>query len=440
MKKKNTKSFLTFIIILFFISSAYSQNKLSISVDEAINLGLKNNKNLNISVMKVRSSEYKLKETNAGRLPSLKLFGAYTRLSKVDPFSITTPFGSFVVSPSILDNWTTKLTLSQPLFTGFKLESASDISEFNYQATTEEYNKDKEELIFNIKNSYWNYFKAIQMKKVVDETVQQIESHLTDAKNLFAQGLLTTNDILKLEVQLSEAKLKHIDAANAVKLSMISLCNTLGISLKTEITISSSANGEIKDYGDVDALILKAINNRPEVKAADLRIKMSEANLSLSRSGWYPQVFLSGNYNYSRPNQRIVPGKDAWKDTWDVSVSMSFDIWNWMTTSHQTEQAEAQLNQTVDALSLTKDAVTLEVTSNYLSLLQSKEKISISKFAVTQAEENMRVTEQKYKNGVSLTSEVIDAEVALLVAKTNYTNALVDYEIAKAKLEKSTGQ
>jgi outer membrane protein TolC len=221
---------------------------------------------------------------------------------------------------------------------------------------------------------------------------------------------------------------------------MISLCNTLGISLKTEIEITSSAFGVIKAFGDPDALITKAINNRPEIKAADLRIKMSESSVTLSKANWYPQIFLAGNYNFSRPNQRIVPGKDEWRGTWDVGVSMSFDIWNWMITSHQTEQAEAQLNQTIDALASIKDAITLEVTSNYLSILQAKEKISISRFAVSQAEENMRVTEQKYKNGMALSSDVIDAEVALLVAKTNYTNALVDYEVAQAKLEKSVGK
>jgi outer membrane protein TolC len=434
------KKLLILFFTVFLFQFNYPQQKLSLSVDEAIKLGLKNSKNLNISLMNVKSSEFKLKETNAGRYPSLKFLGAYTRLSKVDPFNITTPFGSFVVSPSILDNWTTRLTLAQPLFTGFKLDAASDISDYNFQATSEEYNKDKEEFIFNIKNSYWNYFKAIQMKKVVDETFQQISAHLADTKNLLGQGLLTNNDVLKLEVQLSEVKLRQIDAENGVKLSMISLCNTLGISLKTEIEITSSAFGVIKDFGDPDALITKAINNRPEIKAADLRIKMSESSVTLSKANWYPQIFLAGNYNFSRPNQRIVPGKDEWRGTWDVGVSMSFDIWNWMITSHQTEQAEAQLNQTIDALASIKDAITLEVTSNYLSILQAKEKISISRFAVSQAEENMRVTEQKYKNGMALSSDVIDAEVALLVAKTNYTNALVDYEVAQAKLEKSVGK
>jgi len=87
-----------------------------------------------------------------------------------------------------------------------------------------------------------------------------------------------------------------------------------------------------------------------------------------------------------------------------------------------------------------KDNITLEVTQNYLNVNQAKQKIQISKQAVEQAEENMRVTSDKFRNGLALSSDAIDAGVALLVAKTNYTNSIVDYELAKARLEKSIGQ
>ena len=172
----------------------------------------------------------------------------------------------------------------------------------------------------------------------------------------------------------------------------------------------------------------------------DLRLKAGEAGVTAARSGWFPQIYLSGNYYYSRPNQRIFPTQDIFKDTWDVSVGVSVDIWNWGATIHQTDQAQAQLAEAKDALGQIQDAITLDLTQAYLNLQQAKERISVADQGVKQAEENNRVTSKRFNVGLASTSDMIDAEVAQLQAKTNYTNALVDYELAQARIAKSIGE
>ncbi len=438
------KTIYKLIIGVFVFSMAgitNGQEKLQLSIDEAIQTGLKNSKTLHASLMKVKASEAKIKETGTALLPSLKFIGAYTRLSEVDPFTINAgPMGTFTLAPSILNNYSLKLSLQQPVFTGFKLQNSVKIAELTSNATSEEYNRDKSELVYNIKNAYWSLFKAAEMKKVIDENVEQIKAHLKDAQNLMQQGLLTNNDVLKIEVQLSDALFRQSDIKNNVRLAVIGLNNIIGIPLSTATEINSAVELNYTAALNLDELVNKAYQNRPELKAADLRIKTSESAVSLAKGGWYPQVSVSGNYNYNRPNQRIQPTKDQFDGTWDVTLGVSFDIWNWNVTGHQTEQAEAQLSQTIDALGSIKDGVTLEVTQNYLNLQQAKEKISISELAVKQAEENLRIISEKFKNGMALSSDVVDADVALLQAKTNYTNSKVDFELAKAKLIKAVGE
>lgn len=429
------------VFVLSLAGITNGQEKLQLSIDEAIQTGLKNSKTLHASLMKVKASEAKIKETGTALLPSLKFIGAYTRLSEVDPFTINAgPMGTFTLAPSILNNYSLKLSLQQPVFTGFKLQNSVKIAELTSNATSEEYNRDKSELVYNIKNAYWSLFKAAEMKKVIDENVEQIKAHLKDAQNLMQQGLLTNNDVLKIEVQLSDALFRQSDIKNNVRLAVIGLNNIIGITLSTATEINSAVELNYTAALNLDELVNKAYQNRPELKAADLRIKTSESAVSLAKGGWYPQVSVSGNYNYNRPNQRIQPTKDQFDGTWDVTLGVSFDIWNWNVTGHQTEQAEAQLSQTIDALGSIKDGVTLEVTQNYLNLQQAKEKISISELAVKQAEENLRIISEKFKNGMALSSDVVDADVALLQAKTNYTNSKVDFELAKAKLIKAVGE
>lgn len=429
-----------FIAAVVFSNHAVAQEKLSLTVEQAVELGLKNSKALHISLMKLKYSEAKLSEVNASRLPSLKLNAAYRRLSDVPSSIIATPFGNFEVQPNILNNYTTQVQLFQPLFTGFRLSSGSDIAEQTAKASDEDYNKDKSDLIFNIKNAYWSLFKATQMKKVMDETVDQAKAHIADAKNMLNAGMLTNNDLLKLEVQLSDLMFKQVDADNAVKLTNVALNSVLCIPLDTEIEITSSTQFAGQDYGALNKLIYDAVQNRPEIKSADYRIKASEAGVTMAQSSWYPQISLVGDYYYNRPNQRIFPAKDEFKGTWDAGVNVSLNIWDWLTTAHQTEQAETQLSQSLDARGIMKDNITLEVTQNYLNFEQSKKKIDIADLGVKQAEENMRVTEDKFKSGMALSSEVVDAETALSSAKVNYTNSRVDYELAKARLDKSIGK
>ena len=430
-------------VMLFIVNGhdVFAQEKLTLTVEQAIETGIKNSKTLRISSQKVSGSSARLSELKTSQYPALKLAASYTRLSEVDPFSITFPgVGPISISPSIVNNYSAKLSLIQPLFTGFKISSGIDAADYTLQATNEEYSKDKEELILNIKNAYWSLYKAIEFKKLLDDNVQQIQAHVNDARNLLSQGLLTKNDVLKIELQLSDVKYKQSDANNGVQLAVITLNNVLGIPLNTGINIGSGVETSGSGVGELNALVENSYANRHELKAAELRTKAGESGITAAESNWYPQVSLVGNYTYARPNQRIFPTVDEFKGTWDVSLSVSYDLWNWNATSYQTQQAEAQLLQSKDALSAAKDAIALEVTQYYLGVSQAKEKISISQLAKEQADENFRITGEKFKQGLALSSELIDAEVAYLQAKTNYTNSVVDYELSLARLQKSVGE
>jgi outer membrane protein len=427
------------IILILFSSVILSQDVKELTLDESIRLGLENSHQLNISRYRVQSAESRWSEINAARLPSLKFNAVYTRLSPIDPFNIVTPFGDFELTPNIVNNYTLRLTLQQPLFTGFRLSSSSNIAEYSYLAEEQEYNSSEQELLLNIKSAYWNVFKANRFKEVVDENVEQIKAHLNDIQNLFNEGMATKNDVLKVQVQLAEAELRQIDARNQVRLSKVNLSNVIGIPLSTGIEIQKNIKPSLVEPAELNVLIESAYERRPELKSLDYRILAGESGVTLARSAWYPQVFVTGNYNYAQPNQRIFPLEEKFRDTWDVSVGLQWDIWNWGTTSDQTSQAKANLEQVKESYTSVKDAVALEVTQNYLNLFHGKEKIFVAENSISQAEENYRVTNEKFRNGLVLSSELLDAEVLLLQANTNYIQALVDYELAKARLEKSSG-
>jgi outer membrane protein len=424
------------------LQGGIAQQRLELSLDDAVRLSFDKSKALHASLMKVQYADAKAGETVTLMLPSLKFNGGYTKLSDIPAAQVSLPIlpTPITISPSIVNNYTARVTLQQPLFTGFRLQRTVDIADYIVQASQKEYDRDKSDLTFNVKSAYWNLAKALELLNVVNENVGQVKAHLKDVQSWQGQGLITNNEVLKVQVQLSDVQLRQIDARNNVQLAKISLNNIIGLPLDTDIQLTTNILHEHTIFSDLNSLIRQAQERRSEIKSMQYRVQASDAAVSLAQSSWWPQLFLVGNYVTARPNQRFFPSQDVFKDTWDVGISVSLDLWNWGTTVRQTDQARAQLEQTKDGLGQLQDAVALEVTRDYLNLGRARERIAVAENGVKQAEENYRMTSGKFKQGLALNSDLLDAEVALLQAKTNYTQAIADYETAEASLERSSGE
>ena len=413
----------------------------SLTVDQAVELGLKYSKSLRVSEGKVEAAVAKARENDTLLKPSLKFSSVYSRLSKVPSFEIEMPEifggGKYVLNPSLLNSTSFQLTAQQPLFTGFQLSSLSKVGHLQAQAAKEDLARDNAELVFSVRNAYWNVYKAVDLKRLVDENVALVEAHLQDVRNFADQGLAKQNDVLKVQVQLANVRIAQLRAANGIKLASMALNSLIGLPVMKEIQIASTARPEQDEVEPLDALVNRAIERRPEAKAMDFQIRAAQAGIKLANSSRYPQIYLVGNYYYSNPNQRIFPLENKFKKTWDVSLSLSLDVWNWNKTGRQVEQAKAQLTQAENGAAQIRDGILLEVSQNYFALDEQRKMISLAAEGVSQAEENFRVTKDRFKAGLTINSELLDAEVALLEAKINHSQALADYEIVRAKLVKS---
>lgn len=421
------------------ISSFALAQSVELTIEQAVETGMNNSKVLKIYSAKIDAAKSKANEINTASLPNLKFTANYTRLSDVDPFNLTTPLGTFNISPVILDNYGMKLSLTQPLFTGFKLSSGIAAAEYLTEAEREDYNRQKSLLTSQIKTSYWNLYKVKLFRNLLEESVRQISAHLKDAKNLFTQGLLTKTDILKIEVQLSDVRFKLIEAENNEKILTQALNTQIGLNVNSKIELKS----EPKNYGaaqyEADELIQTALKNRNDLKSTTNKVEGAKYGIKAAQSGYYPSLILAGNYNYAKPNQRIFPAQNKFKDTWDVSLVLSYDLWNWFAPKYQTENAEANYNQAVEGLRLQQDGVVLEVNQAANFFNQSKEKLLVAELGMTLAKENLRITNDRFKQGLATSAEIIDAEVALIQANANYSSALVDLEISVAQINQSIG-
>jgi len=348
----------------------FSQNEKNkiYSLEECINIALNNNSGLAIFNERSRSATAKYKEARTLSLPNLKFMGSYSRLSDIDPFSITLPppiSQTIELFPVLLNNTNLRLNLMQPIFTGSKLSGSIDVADFSNQAAIEDYKKQRLDLITDIKICYFNIIKTVQLNKNVIENIARIESHINDAKNMLDLKQITTNDFLKIEVQYYKLKSVLVETGNMVALNKLKLCNLMGVELNYNFDIAPLSFDEI-EIESLDEYLKSAISNRNDLKSVENRVRIAEKGISIANSNWYPQIYLNANYYYANPNQRLMPPTDKFKESWDVGVSVSFDIWNWGATSDKVEQAKAQQKESQLIFNSLKDLITLDVNSPYM--------------------------------------------------------------------------
>ncbi|HPW18983.1 MAG TPA: TolC family protein [Candidatus Aminicenantes bacterium] len=443
---------LSALLALLLLAPAVRAQRRPVSLDEAVAAALEASPALHASRMKAEASAARAREAAASRLPSLRLGAGYTRLSEVPPFEVTLPFSPtpIVVSPNFFNSWNLRLAVQQPVFTGFRLEAGAEAARMLERSAGFDLARDRSELVFAVKSAYWGLVRARDTEAAVAETVAQVREHLKDVRAFFDQGLLVRNEVLRAELQLSNAELAGIDARNAVEIARTALNSLMGLPVGTDLEPTTSAESQASrvpletESGNEAAAVPRglldaALAGRPELRAAEFRVKASEAGLKAAKAGLYPQVSLAGGFQYLRPNPRYMPALDRFKSTWDVGLAVSYDLWNWGQTRRQAEQARAQLAQARDARDLLEDQAVLEVTQSRLALARARRKTGVAAAAVGQADENLRLVRERFRQGVALNTEVLDAEVFLLQARTARVQASIDLVLAQARLEKALG-
>ncbi len=459
--KRTGNERLTFILLLgaLVMSPALAGQtaggiKRPLTIDEALTMGTAYSPAVHSSGRSVEALQAASQEAAAARLPSVKLGAGYTRLSEVPPFRVTLPFSingvdSFVVSPYYFDNFSFRASLQQPVFTGFRLESASDSARALERSAAMYLDRDRSDNAFRIKKAYWGLVGRRQAMAVIREAGKQVEEHLKDVRAFYGQGLLTRNDVLRAEVRLSGIELQEVEAGNAAALAEAELNSLLGLPLETglEPTTAPETVARTIDYeriaggqGRPEAAGYSELEGHPEISSFKFKVESAEAGLRAARGGFLPQVYLTANYYYMNPNPRYMPNKDRFDDTWDVGVTVSLDLWNWGQTKQQVRQARARLDQARDAVRLAEDKVKLELTGSRLAVTAARAKSVTAARTVGMAEENLRVTRERFREGVALNSDVLDAETELLQARLAVTQASVETAVALASYERALGR
>jgi len=411
-----------------------------LTLKESISIALRDNPSIMIAREKIEEARAEKGKALSNFFPKFYTLSSYTRLDEKTTIDIELPdIQGFPSVPSAVltddEIYDYNLGFTQPLFTGGRFTSLYQLQKENLQAKVNFLEKVKNDLIFEVKKSYFKVLEAEKLRRVAEEAVNQVEAHLGVVKSFFEEGLSPEVEVLRAKVALANAHQNLINAENAVKLAKSYFNSLLNRDMDREVNLVDIMSFEEFNI-DLSSSVERAFSNRPEIKGMKNRLKMLEKRVKMAQSNFFPQVTLIGNWDRKKGAEVPI---DEWEESWSAIISVSMDIWDWGENRNEARKAKAQLKQLQNSLCLLKNKIELEVRRAYLSLLASRGKIKLQQEAVKEAEKNFKDTSLRFREGMAATTDVLDAQILLTGAQTNYYQALYNHNIATAAFERATG-
>jgi len=415
--------------LLFWCNSAGAESLVpagqALTLAECIRVGLQTNPSVEISAQNLLAVREKAGEAAGGYYPTFKASSSY---------AYTTPANAKMgVSP---DSFDTRLAIRQPLYDGGATTNLVAGARQAIAVQDYEVVRTRLEIVLFVKSAFYEVMKRRDLLAVAESSRSDAEKHLEQARALYAEGVSPRADVIKVEVQLSTAGLEVIRAENGVLLALANLAAAMGLPASTDFSvtpvgaISSLPAAALPPLAET---IAQAQAGRPELRGIMARIEAAQTNIRQVESGFYPNLSLDAAYGWQESN---YPPEDR---KWSVGLTLGIPVFEHLTTKSKKNQAVAALGALKATELQTLRGVELEVQQAWLALKESLERRQVTGKVREQAEEDRRVSEGRYQEGVGNILDVLDAQVALTMAKTNEVVATYDIATAQARLDRATG-
>ena len=373
--------------------------------------------------------------------PSATASAGYTRTNHVDEFGVPQPNGALrVIYPDIPDNFRTRLELVWPVYTGGRADALERAAQAEATASGSDLAAMRLDLRLEVARAYWALVTAEETVRVLDATVTWADRSLADVRTRVDAGFLPPNDVSRSEAQRARQALLLIEAKGRVQLVTVDLSRLMGLTEPVPIEPVDRLESPVPTSGDTSALVTEALGQRPELTALSLRADSVDARLSAIAATRKPTVSFASGYDVANPNPRIFPRQDAWQDSFDISLNVSWNVWD--SGRAAAERTEAQWSATAlrERKAEAEAQIRGDVQKQLVELASSRAALVPAGLAVTAAEETRRVVDDRYEAGVATTLDVLDAQLAVLQAALDRTRVLADIRLSEARLARILGR
>jgi len=436
--KDRLKSIAT-VLLVSMVSWAQAQNR-PITLNEAIDLSIKNSKQLKINRARMEEASAAVKEAIQKKLPEATVSGSYIRLTNpvIDMKTKSSSGGGGNNNggsmPKINQAAYGILNASLPLYAGGRIRYGIESAKYLAHAGQLNAENDKEEVIENTIEAYINLYKAGAAVVLYNENLLQAKQRVKDFANLEQNGLLARNDLLKAQLQESNVELALLDARNNLELANVNMDLMLGLPEGTVLAPDSSIINQNFSVKGLDDYVQAALQNRKDMEALGLRKQAADVGVKATKAERYPGIALTGGYIAAD-----VPKVLTITNAANIGLGIQYNIGSLWKNKAKVEGAEARARELEATQELMNNNIRLQVNKAYLNWLSSQKKIDVYAKAVEQADENYRIVNNKYANSLATLTDLLEADVAQLQARLNYSLAKADAVVVYHQLLLASG-
>jgi outer membrane protein TolC len=423
-------------MVFIGIPSLKAQEKTGLTLNEAINIVLSKSSDVALASTKVETKKYESQTVKNNKYPDLRVSGQYLRLtnanvnSKLNSNSSNPPSAPLAVNQLMLG----QINSSLPLFLGFKLQNSIRASENLYLSEKAKSEQTKEEIAMEVVEYYANLYRAQKAVNLITENLKSAEQRVTDFTALEKNGIIARNDLLKAQLQQSKVQLSLDEAYKNVSVLNYYLITLLKLPEDYKIGIDENqfANNQPINIIQNEEIALKS---RKDLEAIHFIQKASENNIKIAKSAYFPIVNLTGGFIYLDLKNALTVS-----NAMNFGVGVSYDIANIFKNGANVKAAKSKALEATQSEAILSENIKVQVQQaieNYnLALKQNL----VYEQAIGQATENYRIVKDKYDNGLSNTTDLLEADVEQLNSKINYAYSRANIMLKYYEMQSASGQ
>lgn len=402
------------------------EKTIDLTLMNCIELALGNNPDINVAFHDTLASDTRIRQVWSNYFPKVNWQTGYTRIKQLqlsDALGRNLVFNYYILG---------QVSLQQMLYDFGVTQNQATIRRLEFQSSKQTLASTINEVIYQTKDAYYNLLYANQQKAVALDTVKKFELFYNQAKSFYEIGLNPKVDVTIAEVNLSDAKLKLIQAENAVNLAIARLNNVMGIPFIEKYEPKDTLMFAPFD-NTFDELIDIARDARPELKQAEINVETARQTLKLVKKSYFPTITAEGDYS--------IGGKSFTSNYgYSFGAYLTFPTINGMLIKNEIKEARYLYDKQLAAAKKVQNDIYLEIRNAYLKLQEKKNSVPVALLQVKQTKENYELSYGRYKVGEASPIELKDAQIIYQTAQLNYYDALYQYNSARAEVEKAIGK
>ncbi|MFI3305681.1 MAG: TolC family protein [Rikenellaceae bacterium] len=416
-------------LLLLSVESGYSQRTLTL--EECKDLAIESNHTLAERRLEVEMARQHHKELFTMYFPELSISGSYSATTSpmlttdIETASLPLPEMGLpaVLSLGMLDGGAVaSLTAQQTLYGGGMVRNANRLSSVGVEVSKLQYTLSADEVELKCEEYYMQCVKLSSKLQIVETAMEQLEELRRNVANYVEAGVANTNDLMRVEIELSKLEGDKLSASNGLLLSKLLLAQHIGLTADS-FEIADTANFEVRDPQIYLVDFNRAVDSSTEVALLNKQIEANKLEVKIESGKRMPKVAVGGAYSY---NNLL----DKNNDFFVGMASVSIPITGWWSGSHKVKRAKMKEQQSITQYNDAAEQLHLQITHLYLSLTEHYQQCRLASRRVAQAEENLRIHREEYNAGHTQLVDLLDAQTLLQQCKDGETECIIEYRIA----------